>query len=136
MLDYTWDRHLNIANALASDMKPPVRALSGHRFSARVGHAGRAFQRPKLLAVLFDDTRGDPRAPNPLEQERPALGDLLERPLSLLEVGARCSHVLTPLLMKSTSRFCAESSLSSCIASSSSFGTLSLFALGSDNSGL
>eukprot|EP00959_Pyramimonas_sp_CCMP1952_P346692 7261289-Pyramimonas_sp.AAC.1 len=54
----------------------------------------------------------------------------------MLGLGVCCSPVLTPLLMLSTSMLVARSSLSSCITSSSSYGTLSLFVLGNEKSGL
>eukprot|EP00959_Pyramimonas_sp_CCMP1952_P083967 1755860-Pyramimonas_sp.AAC.1 len=43
MPGYTWDKHSNIVNALASDMNP---LFPGRRFPARVGHAGPAFRHP------------------------------------------------------------------------------------------
>eukprot|EP00959_Pyramimonas_sp_CCMP1952_P109017 2279912-Pyramimonas_sp.AAC.1 len=61
------------------------------------------------------------KASNPPELERPALGALLERPLSLLRVGACCSLALTPLLMASTPMLLARSCRSSCMTSSSSY---------------
>eukprot|EP00959_Pyramimonas_sp_CCMP1952_P168831 3527202-Pyramimonas_sp.AAC.1 len=66
------------SNALVCDAAPPVCALSpGHRFPARGGRLSQAFQQlsfiEKLLVVLFDDDRGDSRALNLLELERPAL---------------------------------------------------------------
>eukprot|EP00959_Pyramimonas_sp_CCMP1952_P276319 5775987-Pyramimonas_sp.AAC.1 len=76
---------------------PGLRALPGHRFSARGGHLSPAFQQlfliEKLLVVLCDENRGDSRALNALELERRALGAFL---CPLLEAGVCCSLVLTP----------------------------------------
>eukprot|EP00959_Pyramimonas_sp_CCMP1952_P396109 8299411-Pyramimonas_sp.AAC.1 len=59
---------------------PGLCAFPGRRFPPD-GHVAPAFQLlsrvEKLLEVLFDDSRGDPRASTPLELERPAQGALL-----------------------------------------------------------
>eukprot|EP00959_Pyramimonas_sp_CCMP1952_P089290 1868054-Pyramimonas_sp.AAC.1 len=111
MLGYTRDKHSNVVNALAPDMKAPgLRASPGRRFPARVRRAGPAFQRPprieNLPAVLFDDARGDPWASNPLGLDARPWGPFWSAPI-------RCWST-----------------------SSSSSGTLSLLVLGNEISGL
>eukprot|EP00959_Pyramimonas_sp_CCMP1952_P020491 432479-Pyramimonas_sp.AAC.1 len=84
------------------------------------------------MVVPFDNGRGGSRASNPLELERPALG-ACSRPL--LDVGVLCPLVIDPSLLRASHCLCVCSSLSSCIMSSPSSGTLSWSALGSAKSG-